>query len=81
MFSKKATKIDEIFTVVWHYISVKSTLKIWSIFVAFLENTNFNFEDSKFWNMNHNFGYTVKEQLRLVFGLWLKGQAAADSGF
>ena len=38
MFSKKATKIDEIFTYV---VSVKSTVKILSIFVAFLENTNF----------------------------------------
>ena len=37
MFSKKATKIDEIFTVV----SVKLMVKILSIFVAFLENTNF----------------------------------------
>ena len=35
MFSKKATKIDEIFT------NVKSTVKILSIFVAFLENMNF----------------------------------------
>ena len=35
MFSKKATEIDEIFT-------VDLTLKISSIFVAFLENMNFN---------------------------------------
>ena len=69
MFSKKATKIDEIFTVdltlcnnvssaenltkrssvlllhlvrfsVEHTLCVKSTVKISSIFVAFLENTN-----------------------------------------
>ena len=33
MFSKKATKIDAIFT-------VKLTVKILSIFVAFLENVN-----------------------------------------
>ena len=27
---------------IWHYVvSVKSTVKIWSIFVAFLKNTNF----------------------------------------
>ena len=27
---------------IWHYVvSVKSTVKIFSIFVAFLENTNF----------------------------------------
>ena len=37
MFSKKATKIDEIFTVDLT-LCVKSTVKI---FVAFLENTNF----------------------------------------
>ena len=36
MFSKKATKIDEIFTV-----DLTSTLKISSIFVAVLENKNF----------------------------------------
>ena len=35
MFSKKATKIDELH-------NVKSTVNISSIFVAFLENTNFN---------------------------------------
>ena len=39
MFSKKATKSSPS---IWHYIvSVKSTVKILSIFVAFLENTNF----------------------------------------
>ena len=51
-FSKKATKINEIFTVdltlCTYLVSVKSPTKISSIFVAFLENTNFNFEDSKF---------------------------------
>ena len=41
MFSKKATKIDEIFTVDWQIPSDKSTVKISSFFVAFLENTNF----------------------------------------
>ena len=45
MFSKKATKIVEIFTVdltVTTYIStVKLTVKILSIFVAFSENVNF----------------------------------------
>ena len=49
MFSKKVQKIDEIFTVdlIWHYVVVivKSTVKILSIFVAFLENMNFNFRD------------------------------------
>ena len=42
MFSKKATKFDKIFTTIWHYVvSVKSTVKITSNFVAFLENMNF----------------------------------------
>ena len=43
MFSKKATKIDEIFTVnlTFYVVSVKATVKILSIFVAFLENMNF----------------------------------------
>ena len=40
MVLKKATKIDKIFTI--DVVSVKSTVKISSIFVAFLENTNFN---------------------------------------
>ena len=41
MFSKKATKIDEIFTVnltLCTAVDVKSTVKILSIFVTFLEN-------------------------------------------
>ena len=43
MFSKKATKIDEIFTVDLTLLhNVKSMVKILSIFVAFLENMNFN---------------------------------------
>ena len=42
IFSKKATEIDEIFTVDLRLLhSVKSTVKISSIFVAFLENMNF----------------------------------------
>ena len=44
MFSKKATKIDQIFTVNLTFInkvSVKSTLKIFSIITAFLENMIF----------------------------------------
>ena len=40
MFSKKATKIDEIFTVDLT-LCVESTEKILSICVAFLENRNF----------------------------------------
>ena len=39
MFSKKAARIDKILTV--DVVSVKSMVKISSIFVAFLENTNF----------------------------------------
>lgn len=46
MFSKKAIKIDEILDLTFDtYIylhSVKSKLEILSIFVVFLENTNFN---------------------------------------
>ena len=44
MFSKKAKKIDEIFTVDLTssmYINVKWMVKITSISVAFLESTNF----------------------------------------
>ena len=45
MFSKKATNIDEIFTVDLTYLhDVKLTVKISSIFVAFLENMNFTFK-------------------------------------
>ena len=39
VFSKKATKNDEIFTYYLHI--VKSMVNILSIFVAFLENMNF----------------------------------------
>ena len=41
MFSNKAAKINEIFTV---HLTLWSTVKIWSIFAAFLENTNFKFK-------------------------------------
>ena len=42
-FSRKATKIDKIFTVdLTVHVSVKLTVRILSNFVAFLENTNFN---------------------------------------
>ena len=43
MFSKKATQIDEIFTVDTYYI----TVKISSIFVAFLKNMNFKKDTPK----------------------------------
>ena len=43
MFSKKATKIDEIFSTVDLTLhNFKSSVKISSILVAFLENMNFN---------------------------------------
>ena len=42
MFSEKATKIDKIFTVnLIVLVTIKLTVKMSSIFVAFLENTNF----------------------------------------
>ena len=42
MFSKKAKNFDESSPYIWRYVvSVKSTVKISSIFVAFLENMNF----------------------------------------
>ena len=41
MFSKKAQKLAKSSSSIWHYaVSVKSTAKILSFFVAFLENTN-----------------------------------------
>ena len=46
-FSKKATKIDEIFIVDLTLTNVKWTVKILSIFVAFLENMNFNKDISR----------------------------------
>jgi hypothetical protein len=43
MFSKKTTKFDKSSLAIWRYVvSVKSMVKILSIFVAFLENMNFN---------------------------------------
>ena len=64
MFSKKATKIDEIFTLlIWHYVvCVKTTVKILSILVAFLENTNFMAYFSKKWFYNHFWICTEKSQ-------------------
>ena len=41
VFSKKATKIDEIFTIDLTLHNVKSKVKILSFSVAFLENMNF----------------------------------------
>ena len=50
MFSKKATKIDKIFTTIWHLLhNLKSTVKILSNFVVFLENINFNDQLEKYW--------------------------------
>ena len=44
MFSKKFTKIEKNLHHRFdnYLVSVKSTVKIWSIFVVFLENTNFS---------------------------------------
>ena len=44
MFSKKATKIEKNLHLRFdtYLVNVKSMVKIWSIFVAFLENVNFN---------------------------------------
>jgi hypothetical protein len=45
MFSTKATKNHKIFTIdltITKYLNVKSTVKISKIFMAFLENMNFN---------------------------------------
>ena len=44
MFSKKTTTIEKIFTVhltLTYLANVKSAVKIWSIFVSFLENMSF----------------------------------------
>ena len=43
MFFKKATKIEKIFTneIDNYLVNTKSMVKIWSIFVAFLEKMNF----------------------------------------
>ena len=41
IFSKKVMKIDKIFTIDLTFNSVKVTVKILSIFAAFLENMNF----------------------------------------
>ena len=46
IFSKKVTKVDKIFTIdltFTRYVYVKSTMKISSNFVAFLENINFTY--------------------------------------
>ena len=44
MFSKKATKNEKNLhrRLDTYFVNVKSMVKIWSIFVAFLENMNFN---------------------------------------
>ena len=45
MFSKKATNLTKSSPSIWRYVvSVTSTVKISSIFVAFLENMNFKVE-------------------------------------
>ena len=62
MFSKKATEIDKIFTVnlpLKYLVSVKSTVKILSIFVAFLENMNFKYVVSNLANSNYCHSNTI----------------------
>ena len=64
MFSKKATKFDEIFT-------VNLTVKILSIFMAFLENMNFNNQNM----MEIPSGWTVLNLVLLtLFSLIKEGQ-------
>ena len=81
MFSKKATKIDKIVTVdltFTKYISVKSTVKIYSIFVAVLENMNFIREKKTFmleflnWINNQKVGLQnfQKELIDTVNKVW-----------
>ena len=57
MFSKKAIKIDEIFTVDLT-VSVKLKVKILSNFVAFLENTNFTIDSKTIYFMPSTFFFT-----------------------
>ena len=53
MFSKKATKIDEIFTINLTLCSkCQRTVKILSIFASFLENTNFKLTELLHFLMN-----------------------------
>ena len=62
MFSKKATKIDKIFTVdLTFVVSVKSTVKISAIFVAFLENTNFKDKKILPENSHHSISHFLKQ--------------------
>ena len=59
MFSKKATKIEKVFT-------VDLTVKIWSIFVAFLEKMNFTKISSDILRRSQNFGQSYSYNLTLV---------------
>ena len=54
MLSKKATKIDEIFAIdlMLTVYNLKLTVKISSIFVAFLDNMNFNQISFTFFNFS-----------------------------
>ena len=62
MFSKKATKIDKIFTVdLTFVVSVQSTVKISAIFVAFLENTNFKDKKILPENSHHSISHFLKQ--------------------
>ena len=69
VFSKKATKIDEIFTVdlTLTIHNVKSMVKISSIFVAFLENMNFRQKNMtlQIWEGKWNFRRNVQKETRV----------------
>ena len=60
-FSKKATKIKKSSPSIWHLLhNVKSTVKISSIFAAFLENMNFT-------NNRQNFNGKYTNRYRIYF--------------
>ena len=56
-FSEKATKIVKSSVPIWQYVvNVKSTVKISSIFVAFLENKNFMYSEQLNSGLSFSFG-------------------------
>ena len=60
-FLRRPQKLTKSSLLIWHYVvSVKSMVKIWSIFEAFLENTNFNLH-SLFRFCFHKFDKKLKE--------------------
>ena len=73
MFSKKATKIEKNLHRRFdtYLVNVKSTVKIWSIFVAFLENVNFNSQKSSRMNehetvCNHKVAIYLVNKYRIL---------------